>query len=283
MPLPIITSWPDFSHVSEEDDPETERFKYTMCVAVDTDDTVFYAELPLPKADITFEQLTSALKPIPDDEIDAGWPSTVLPCGTPSLALFAGSEDPKENKNFYIKRPRFALYDVFSRHGTRVTRLLGQNLLEEAEVMELLSRNPHPNIIKYHGCVSQCRYLTGIVLDRHSEATIDEYLKQGREITDKQTVMDELESAILHLHSLGWAHNDLNPSNVMVAVDGETGNIKPILIDFRSAKPVGEALGTSRGTAGWIDGKIEDYTTSKKENDIFALQKIRAWIEETTS
>lgn len=82
--------------------------------------------------------------------------------------------------------------------------------------------------------------------------------------------MAALESAIYHLHSLGWAHNDLNPGNILV---NEAG--MPVLIDFGSSHKFGKQLTTSRGTKGWIDRDMKDYTTSEKRHDTSALWKIR--------
>ncbi|KAK5995740.1 hypothetical protein PT974_04158 [Cladobotryum mycophilum] len=56
----------------------------------------------------------------------------------------------------------------------------------------------------------------------------------------------------------------------------------PVLVDFGSAREIGKPLGTSRGTTGWIQGRIEDYTTSKGEHDVFGLEKIRAWLDSPT-
>jgi serine/threonine protein kinase len=74
-----------------------------------------------------------------------------------------------------------------------------------------------------------------------------------------------------HLHSLGYAHNDLNPANVMLAEDNE-----PILIDFGSFQPFGKKVMTG-GTRGWFD---EDFETSEKHHDLVGMRKIQAWLEE---
>ncbi|KAK3307161.1 uncharacterized protein B0T15DRAFT_166371 [Chaetomium strumarium] len=82
--------------------------------------------------------------------------------------------------------------------------------------------------------------------------------------------MAALESAIRHLHSLGVAHN----GNVMVNAEGI-----PVLIDFGSSRAIGKKLGPSRGTAGWIEGDPSDYDTSDDGHDLYALEKIRAWLD----
>lgn len=250
-----LKSWTDFAHVSEEFDPETNEFQYTMFAAVnDAVDVIYYVELPIRKADISVQEVTSKLKPIPDGET---FPPRPLAdnAGAQQLTLLpsALSTDPQA----FIKRPNLRLYDVFKRNN--VVHLLAEGLLEEARTMEFLSRYPHPNIIKYHGCRSRDGYLTGIVIDRHS-FDLQGYLKKDVGVIDKEKFMKALESAVHHLHSLGWAHNDINPTNIMVHCSDD-GIAEPILIDFNSAREIGKLLGTFRGSAGWFEGRIEDVSS----------------------
>lgn len=86
---------------------------------------------------------------------------------------------------------------------------------------------------------------------------------------DKKKFIEALESAIDHLHSLGLAHNDLNPNNIMVR------NGLPVLVDFGSAGRFGESL-YSLGTTEWYP---KNFTTSEKEHDTECLAKFREWIE----
>jgi len=86
---------------------------------------------------------------------------------------------------------------------------------------------------------------------------------------DKKKFMEALESSIDHLHSLGLAHNDLNPNNIMVR------NGLPVLVDFGSAGLFGASL-HSTCTPEWYP---EVVTTSEKKHDIECLAKLREWIE----
>lgn len=270
--IPHITTWADFAYVSEEFDSETHEFQYTMLAIINSDDVIYYGELPTRKAEISFQQVTATLKPIPDSEIFPELPVSDAKQFTPApLELPA-------NVQVFIKRPNISQYDVYKRYN--VVHLLAQSFLEEARTMEFLSAHPHPYFIRYHGCRFRKGYLTGIVLSRHSH-DLKSYLSREVGNIDKRAFMNALESAIHHLHSLGWAHNDLNPTNVLVD-DSEASRGMPILIDFGSAREVGSLLGTSRGTSGWIEGRIEDYTTSKKEHDVFALEKMRLWLDNLT-
>ncbi|OPB43272.1 hypothetical protein A0O28_0104630 [Trichoderma guizhouense] len=231
---PEITSWEELLWVYEVFDDETEDFQHTQIAKVD-DDKIFYCEINKPKADITFQEITASLAQIPDDEISPPRPQG---CAT--------TKAPRElPPDIFIKRPQVKQYDNFVKY--KVMHLLRDALVEEAEIIEVLRSQPHPNIVGYHGCHVRRGYITGLGLDRHPY-DLNGFLKSGQTIRDSERFMESLRAAIAHLHTLGWAHNDLNPSNVLVAQDR-----RAILIDFDSSRKIGEKLSTSRGTKGWID------------------------------
>lgn len=263
--VPQVTTWEDLAFLHEEFDEETGKFQHTTFAAVDKDDIVYFGKLSQLKQDITFEQITFALNPVPDSDLFPEW--------SPSEAALTKAPD-ELPPNVYIKRPNLKLYDIFQEHN--VLNLIPKGLLDEAKAMELLSQHPHPNIISYHGCHIRRGRITGLILDRHPH-TLTDYLKNRVGSVDKEPFMHALRLAIGHLHSLGWAHNDLNPTNVLVDEAG-----MPVLIDFGSAREAGAKLGTSRGTKGWIDGEIKDYHTSDYRHDLFALEKISTWLDSPT-
>ncbi|KAK1473094.1 hypothetical protein CCUS01_05701, partial [Colletotrichum cuscutae] len=88
---------------------------------------------------------------------------------------------------------------------------------------------------------------------------------------DKEKFLDGLESAVSYVHSLGLAHNDINPDNIMMGKDG-----MPVLIDFGSCAPYGQNL-QSLGTDGWYE---EVFFTSEKSHDDYAMKKMRVWIQD---
>ncbi|KAK7424769.1 hypothetical protein QQX98_000352 [Neonectria punicea] len=261
---PQVTSWAGVTCVSEVSDPVTELFQHTSFGVVD-DDAFYYGQLNVRKADISFPDLTDALDLVPDENVFPKWPPqdiklTQIPDDLPS--------------NVYIKRPNISLYHIYRAHT--VLHLLPQGLMEEAQAMEFLAQHPHPNIIRYHGCQIRRGHITGLVLEQY-RYDLWEYLKHKAGPLDNEAFMAALESAVHHLHSLGWAHNDLNPGNILINDDG-----MPILIDFGSSHGIGKKLSTSRGTEGWIDEEIKNYTTSEKRHDMYALGKIREWLENPT-
>lgn len=258
-----IASWEDLAFCDEEFDDKTCEFQHTSFAAFDADDNAYFGTLKKAKSSITFSQFSFALAPIPDEEIFPNW----APC---NIGITKAQDE--FSPNIYVKRPNLSFYETFRKHN--VVELIPKGLLEEARVMEMFSRYPHPNIIHYHGCSVRRGLITGLVLDRHPH-TLTEHLKIGP--VDNRHFMQAIKSAICHMHSLGWAHNDLNPGNIMVNKDS-----MPVLIDFGSAREIGARLGTSRGTKGWIDGEMKDYHTSDKRHDLFAIDKLRMWLDTRT-
>ncbi|EXU94875.1 protein kinase [Metarhizium robertsii] len=245
-----ITEWEDLAFFDEEVDDETGQFRHTSFAAFDAHDNAYFGKLNQTKSDITFSQLSMGALSCLVELTKA--PDTLPP-------------------NTYVKHPNLSTYEIFQEHN--VLNLGPKGLLEEARAMEIISQHPHPNIIHYHGCRVRRGRITGLVLDRHSN-TLNDHLKNKVGSVDKEPFMQALISAIDHLHSLGWAHNDLNPGNILVDKEG-----MPVLIDFGSAREMGAKLGTSRGTKGWIEGEMKDYHMSDKRHDLFAIDKIRLWLD----
>ncbi|KAK5996740.1 MAP kinase kinase kinase win1 [Cladobotryum mycophilum] len=143
-------------------------------------------------------------------------------------------------------------------------------LLDETFIMEQIAKSPHPNIVHYHGCRIHRGRITGIVLACY-ELTLTEHLRRGFTL-DNEKFATALESAVEHLHGLGLAHNDINPNNIMV-----NGDNLLVLIDFGSCQPFGKLLLTM-ATEGWYE---EDFFTSEKEHDMFAMRKMWTWLEDS--
>lgn len=88
---------------------------------------------------------------------------------------------------------------------------------------------------------------------------------------DYSGVLAGVERGIRHLHGLGWVHNDVNPSNIMV--DGDEG----VVVDFGSCTRMGESLRGVGRTYEWYDDKVE---VAGPQNDFHALEEIRTWLGE---
>ncbi|KAK4215189.1 kinase-like domain-containing protein [Rhypophila decipiens] len=178
-----------------------------------------------------------------------------------------------DSTSFYIKRPRYMAYD--ERRTTVHPNFLTRSMLQEICALERISQNPHPFIAKYHGCRVRRGRITGIVLDR-AEITLEDAVDDPRfEDLHANRFFEGVTSAVMYLHCLGLAHNDLNPSNIMISKDGG-----PVLIDFDSCLPFGHPL-DKFGVAGWTDMDPEDYktpNTSERRHDMYAMGKLIRWL-----
>ncbi|KAF2799822.1 serine/threonine-protein kinase-like protein [Melanomma pulvis-pyrius CBS 109.77] len=258
MAAPQVNSVKDL-HVYGESfttrDGET-KFKSTFVSFLDDDAVAYFGETPVKSSCLTPEVLRECLKPIPDEMIYPEPPTDVTEFSSP----ITGS--------LYIKRPDLKSWDDFEG-----TDFLLRLFLGEIETWELLRRHPHPNIVRYHGCTVNRGRITGIVLDQYP-TTLEERLKASPRAFNKDLVLEGTESAVAHLHSLGLAHNDLSPVNIMLDECD-----RPFIIDFGSCKPFGSRL-MEVGTEGWV----EDHSIfSEQRHDDTALQKIRAWLEKMES
>ena len=247
-----IRSKKDLASLCEVEDLATGAFIRSTFTYIDDDDRAWFGQTTkLRKYDLTVQDLNRLLRRVPDEKIYPHLPTN----------LSVVSEDLRRQS--YIKRPKLLCLDDDSE-----TKLLPQLLLNEAQVLQLLEQNRHPNIIRFHGCTVTRNRITGLALEKHSVILQYRHEDVPRAL-DVDACTRGIRAAITHLHSLGLAHNDLNPSNI--ALDRHD---RPVLLDFGSCAGFGQGL-VSGGTAGWID---EDYCTSDRRHDELALGKIEAWL-----
>lgn len=249
---PEVTCVQDLDAVIEDMDPTTRSVRYTTFYVFGDEDALFFGKVSKPKAEITVKDYTDALEPVPDDIV-----FPIVP-NEPELRIALN------DREAYIKQPNMTVYDLYNDDD-----FLARVLQSEVSIMETIARHPHPNFVRYHGVRVRRGRITGIVLDKY-EYTLHSYIKNGQKLNNEK-FLEALDSAIAHLHSLGLAHNDINPENIMVGPDD-----MPILIDFGSCGTFGKRL-MSQGTEGWMD--VVDFR-SAKEHDIYALAKLREWFVE---
>ncbi|KAF2766892.1 hypothetical protein EJ03DRAFT_254282, partial [Teratosphaeria nubilosa] len=161
----------------------------------------------------------------------------------------------------YIKRPKLLCLD-----DPEETKLLPALLLGEITILERLKVQHHPNIARYFGCTTRRGRITGIVLEKY-EVILQYRFEDDPRRLDIQGCMKQIQEGIEHLHSLGLAHNDLNPMNI-----GFTKDDVPVIFDFGSCREFGEPL-ISAGTPGWVD---EDCVESAAQNDIAVLARLES-------
>ncbi|KAK5108233.1 hypothetical protein LTR62_008689 [Meristemomyces frigidus] len=255
---PHITSKRDLTDLCEVEDLETGSVLRTTFSFVDAYNSAWFGQVSgVRKYDLTVEDLRRNLRRIPD--------KVIYPEYTASLTLVADDDDVKR---YYIKRPKLIYLD-----NLEETQLLPKMLVEEAQVLELLKPYRHRNIVRYHGCILTRGRIAGIALQKY-DIILQYRFDDDPRALDVTACMNGIRAGIKHLHSLGFAHNDLNPMNIAMDKDDQ-----PIILDFGSCRKFGEAL-LSGGTPGWID---EDYSTSARHHDESALHKLNRWLEEQQS
>ena len=154
----------------------------------------------------------------------------------------------------FFKRPALTFYDEIGGSGK-----IAKELLLELEMLELLERNPHPNIVRYHSCQVHRSRILGLVLERYPY-TLEERMRNGGHDLNLKVGFDGIKSGMGH-HSLRLAHNDIKAGNIMVDADNTW-----ILVDIG---PFGENLSTA-GNPEW--------ETSSQQHDDDALSELLIWL-----
>lgn len=178
-----------------------------------------------------FEELVALLDPVPKEAIYPEIPTQGLTVYKPQQG--DGNELP------YFKAPKLGKYHDGSDD-------LAARLLQEASVYEKLLRNPHPNLASYLGCVVEAGRAVRLALKGYNKTLYERLQRETRQEfgeQQRQACMDQTEAAAAHLLSLGLAHNDISPSNIMFDDNGQA-----ILIDLDTCAPQGTPL----VKGGWI-------------------------------
>ena len=252
--LASIRSKADLLTLAEALDIETYEVKRTTFIYLDENEDAWFGQVKgKRKQDVTVEDVKSSLNRVPD---------TIFPRIPSTLTMSCEGKSPA---NYYTKLPKLLLLD-----DKEEAKLLPQMLLDEIQVLELINHYPHPNIIQYYGCRVKNGRVRGILLEKHK--TLLQHRHHNRSVRhDVAACLSGIRAGVEHLHSIGLAHNDLNPSNILL-----NENDEPVIIDFGSCRRFGERL-VSAGTPGWTE---EDYEVSEQRNDETALTKIEARLKD---
>ncbi|KAK3308402.1 kinase-like domain-containing protein [Chaetomium strumarium] len=240
-----------------------------------SNDEAYFGSSKKRQCDIMLEEFVDGLERIDDDSI---YPEL------PQNAHITTAPDKLDDGAVYVKRSGLRRYKVDEPDDCGAK----QQMLMEALIMEEISKTPHPYIVRYYGCKVHRGRITGIALEKLGR-TLDmcaykmsvgddddnDESRTKFEDLDKEAFLAGVESAIKFLHSLGLAHNDISPANIMLR-EADDGSCMPVLIDFDSCAPFGERLMTF-GTAGFSDEDDKEWGISHKKHDEFALQRLREW------
>ncbi|RSL41082.1 hypothetical protein CEP53_012974 [Fusarium sp. AF-6] len=159
---------------------------------------------------------------------------------------------------------------------------LESQIEHEIQVWEIIKQHPHPALAVYHGCVESEGRVSGLVFERYEETLSQRvnpgrlckrnFIASGRPLVQSwmRRWLKSIESALVHLHSLGLVHNDITPANIMLSDKNEA-----VIIDCDSACRVGESLVDKKRTCGWAD---RDVTHAAPSNDLKSLDELETWL-----
>lgn len=271
MQFAHITHLGDFDWMRQVRVKKGSEVKHTDYGVVDDDNVQVYSGRILGAPEGRLQEMKGALCLIPNDRLYPRFCEQfrIAPC-----ALFNNAD------KYFMKRPW--LTRIWDQKPSDTPNAISLGLREEIETLEDLSQHPHPGLVRYHGCVVQKGWVLGLILDRY-KYDLHQYLKvQERLINTSasnapagrlgginvEVFMAALEEALRFLHSLGYAHNDLKPQNIMV---DEARGCMPVLIDFGSCKPTGKSLGHSGSTEYWTPKSLQKEWKSDVKKDVYAL------------
>ncbi|CAG7959108.1 unnamed protein product [Penicillium olsonii] len=244
-------------HSAEEIFEDTEDSKMVFsCTAIVAYDgqTAYHGTTTARKKDLDEQAVLKTLKPIPREHI----------C-------------PQFNRNLtrapevYIKKPVLGAYLPWFK------TTIADFVLHEAEIYETLREHPHPALGRSLGCiVGEDGRITGLALVKYEKTLFERAFRMasfGEE--EEARCIEAVEAGLQHLHSLGLAHNDLSPLNVMFTDEG-----KAVLIDFDACHPIGTKLIKGGSVGEWEGGlPVAVYETSSTECDHAAVQHMKNWLK----
>lgn len=131
----------------------------------------------------------------------------------------------------YQKCPAIILPEGYNakiaKGGVYSFRAPGNDMVAKAGVYEILKQHPHPNICIYYGSIHEGGYLVTIGLKKYL-CSLYNAVESGV-ILQCDIVLDGILEGLLFLHTLGFVHNDINLTNIMLDNKG-----MPVIIDFDS-------------------------------------------------
>lgn len=155
-------------------------------------------------------------------------------------------------------------------------------MAHEIEMCELVRRHHHPNLAVYYGCSEADGRATGLLFKQYKPTLLERVNPQRLSKRDfiasgRPLVMDcmrdwvkSVRTALNHLHSYGFVHNDITPANIML----DESDV-PVIIDFGGLCRVGDSLQHTKRTMGWHDETVSHAMLS---NDTDAVAELEIWL-----
>jgi hypothetical protein len=253
---PVVNDFKDFTicnKVDEFNDTDECLSTYTLVMMVDQDSyAAWIGTVNAPRDQVSLEQAVNCLSRIPD--------KAIYPPVPPDMQVVATSDFT------WLKRP---LIHAYSKKDP--ANWTADAFLDEIKAHQLVEEHPHRTLVKFKGCLEKDGLVVGVLQKRYPTALNFRVEARSQPPYSATAFYDDIEAGLRHLHSLGFAHNDLNPANVMVEAED-----RPIIIDLGATRPLGQVLHQG-GTPGWCDGF---QMTSCVANDEIGLRLRKEYLQE---
>ncbi|CAN9404367.1 unnamed protein product [Alternaria alternata] len=152
-------------------------------------------------------------------------------------------------------------------------------VMREIENCEMLRKNPHPKICRYRGVDYdlKSKRIMALLFQKY-DMTLGELVAEKRTF-DAENCLQNIRQGIGHIHTLGYVHVDIKPSNIFVDLKVQPACF--VVGDFDSMQKQGSQLRYKCGTEGWNleRARHEDYKANV-EQDWYGLEMVEAYIRE---
>lgn len=234
---------------TEQGAEDLPKFAYTT-ISANVDGKAYYGRLDQRVDDVDEGDVLASLQPVP--------PEATYPTAREGIT----KAPPFDPLRHYLKAPSFTWDDC--QPGVK---FVADRVRDEVDVLERLEGYHHRNIVRYYGCVVEEGRIAQICLER-CESNVVEYVEDTSRDIDLRKLMQDVEAGIEFLHSLGLAHNDINPDNICI-VEG-----RAVIVDFDSCVPFGKSLQKGCSLVRDSNGN----SISAAENDIEGLADVHDFL-----
>ncbi|KAF4151439.1 hypothetical protein CNMCM6069_003858 [Aspergillus lentulus] len=213
-------------------------------------------------ADAEFERLLRSMSRIPDHDI--------YPVFEDGITQF---EPETSTQDYFLKQPNTSTY--------KGNDDVAQLMLAEARANQRFLAHPHVNLGSYLGCVVRGGRIVSLAFPKYV-GTLADRVRKARQLgpahfpaEERERCIDSIQSAVRHLHSLGYAHNDISACNIMFDSSGTA-----MLIDLDSCAPIGEKVKKGGIVGGWRGPSFwkQEFKQSSIECDELSLQYVQNWL-----
>ena len=215
--------------------------------------------------DSTFKALLHSSTRIPDCDI---YP--VFEAGLDSFDPSAANP-----QDYYLKLPNVSVWNR--------SKVVAELMLAEARVNQMFLAEPHVNLGTYLGCVLHEGRIVQLAFPYYLETLSDRVIRAKQEGSDcfpaneQEKCLNGIRAAVRHIHSMGYAHNDISACNILF-----DRNENAVLIDLDSCTLIGETLKKGGIVGGWRGpffwGKEFKYLSI--DCDELSLQYIADWLSD---